>query len=59
MGRVYVVRGHIVKEGTLSLPLQGPKAVVAQVVNAMEDATPWAELFAGSAVGPGLLKEWV
>ena len=39
VGRVYVVRGHAVQEGTLILPQQSPKAIVAQVVNGMEDAT--------------------
>ena len=47
IGRVYVVRGQVVRGGMLILPPQSPNAVVAQVVNGMEDAATWAELFAG------------
>ena len=47
VGRVYVTRGHKVHEGMLILPQQGSQAIVAQVLNGVEDSTTWAELFAG------------
>ena len=47
IGTVYVVRGHKVEQGTLVLPPRTSVSLVAQVVNDIEDAEVWCELFSG------------
>ena len=47
IGRVYVARGHAVEQGTLLLPPRTSGSLVVPVVNDVQDAEAWVELFSG------------